>query len=101
MKLLFVHQNFPGQYPHLATHFAARPGHEVVAVGEKANLLRRGAPIPGVKLLGYESAPVKASSFESPVLSAIRRGKTVAAGAAQLRRAGFRPDVIFAHIGWG
>src|SRR5687767_15996421 len=24
-----------------------------------------------------------------------------AAGAAQLRREGFRPDVIFAHIGWG
>jgi glycosyltransferase involved in cell wall biosynthesis len=101
MKLLFVHQNFPGQYRHLAAHFASQPGHEVIAVGEKANVLSRGAPIPGVKLLGYESPPVKASSFESPVLSAIQRGQTVAAGAAQLRRSGFRPDLIFAHIGWG
>jgi glycosyltransferase involved in cell wall biosynthesis len=101
MKLLFVHQNFPGQYRHLAAHFASQPGHEVIAVGEKPNVLSRGAPIPGVKLLGYESPPVKASSFESPVLSAIQRGQTVAAGAAQLRRSGFRPDLIFAHIGWG
>jgi glycosyltransferase involved in cell wall biosynthesis len=101
MKLLFVHQNFPGQYRHLAAHFASQPGHEVVAVGEKANLVRNRAAFPGVKLLGYEMPPVKASSFESPVLSAIQRGKTVAAGAARLRRSGFRPDVIFAHIGWG
>ena len=101
MKLLFIHQNFPGQYRHLAAHFAAQPGHEVVAIGEKANLLRNRAAVPGLKLLGYESTPVKESSFESPILSAIRRGKTVAAGAARLRRSGFRPDVIFAHIGWG
>jgi len=101
MKLLFIHQNFPGQYRHLAAHFASQPGHEVVAVGEKANLLRNGASIPGVKLLAYEPPRANASSFESPVLSAIRRGKTVAAGAARLRRSGFRPDVIFAHIGWG
>jgi len=101
MRLLFVHQNFPGQYRHLAAHFASQPGHEVVAVGEKANLLRNRAPVPGLKLLGYESPPENASSFESPVVRAIQRGKTVAAGAAQLRRSGFRPDVIFAHIGWG
>jgi glycosyltransferase involved in cell wall biosynthesis len=101
MKLLFVHQNFPGQYRHLAAHFASQPGYEVVAVGEKANVLRNHAPIPGLQLLGYEMPPMKGSSFETPVLSAIQRGKTVAAGAARLRRSGFKPDVIFAHIGWG
>jgi glycosyltransferase involved in cell wall biosynthesis len=101
MHFLFVHQNFPGQYRHLAAHFASQPGNEVVAVGEKANLLRNRPQIPGLKLLGYGSPPKKSGSFESPVLSAIQRGKAVAAGAAQLRRSGFRPDVIFAHIGWG
>ena len=40
MRLLFVHQNFPGQYRHLAAHYAAQPGNEVVAVGDKSNLLR-------------------------------------------------------------
>src|SRR5688500_8083290 len=101
MRLLFVHQNFPGQYPHLAAHYAALPGHEVLAVGEKRNLLAR-AQIPGVKLLGYEMKPdPRPAAFEASFLRAVQRGRAVAAGAAQLRRSGFRPDVVFAHIGWG
>ena len=101
MRLLFVHQNFPGQYPHLARHYAAQPGHEVVAVGEKANLLRRRPQMRGVKLLGYVFEEPQNPGFEAPVLKAIKRGRAVAAGALDLRRRGFRPDVVFAHIGWG
>ena len=101
MRLLFVHQNFPGQYCHLAAHYASRPGHEVLAVGEKANLLRRRARLPGVELLGYELEPKAFDPFEAPVAKAILRGRAVAAGALGLRRRGFRPDIIFAHIGWG
>jgi len=89
MRILFVHQNFPGQYRHIAAHYA-RHGHQVVAVGENKNL-RRQQPVPGVRLLGYDA----------PVASAVQRGHRVAAGAAHLRRKGFVPDVIFAHIGWG
>jgi glycosyltransferase involved in cell wall biosynthesis len=101
MRLLFVHQNFPGQYGHLAAHYAAQPGTEVVALGEKANVLRR-ARLPGVKLFGYELGErPQASAFDAPVLKAIHRGRKVAAGAAQLKRAGFEPDVVFTHNGWG
>ncbi len=100
-RLLFVHQNFPGQYRHLAAHYAAEAGYRVVAVGEKANLLRQPR-LPGVEVLGYDlPEPDKADPFNGPVLKAIHRGKRVAVGAAHLRRQGFRPDVIFAHIGWG
>ena len=89
MRILFVHQNFPGQYRHIAAHYA-RNGHQVVGVGENKNL-RRTQPIPGVRLLGYDL----------PGGGAIPRGRRVAAGAAHLRRSGFVPDIIFAHIGWG
>ena len=100
-RLLFVHQNFPGQYRHLAAHYAAQAGYRVVAVGEKANILRQPR-LPGVEVLGYELPELeKADPFNGPVLKAIHRGKRVAAGAAHLRRQGFRPDLIFAHIGWG
>jgi glycosyltransferase involved in cell wall biosynthesis len=98
MRLLFLHQNFPGQYRHVAAHYAAQPGNEVVAVGHKANSLR---PIPGVKLLGYNFEDPKTATFEGPAVRAIARGKAVAAGMAHLRRGGLRPDVIFTHIGWG
>ena len=98
MRILFVHQNFPGQYGHIAAHYATR--HQVVAIGEKPNLLRR-AQIRGVKLLGYELQPLQVNPFEGNVLKAIHRGKRVATAASVLRRSGFVPDVIFAHIGWG
>ena len=103
MRLLFVHQNFPGQYRHLAAHYAAAGGHEVVCVGEKTNVLRQRPALAGAKLLGYELPELKPvpGAFEGSVLRAIHRGRAVAAGAARLRQAGFKPDVIFAHIGWG
>ena len=34
MKILFVHQNFPGQFLHLAPALAAR-GHQVLAVTDE------------------------------------------------------------------
>jgi glycosyltransferase involved in cell wall biosynthesis len=99
--LLFVHQNFPGQYRHLAAHYAGEAGYRVVAVGEKANILRQ-ARLPGVEVFGYDlpEAPTT-DPFNAPVVRAIQRGKRVAAGAAELKRQGLRPDLIFAHIGWG
>ena len=100
-RLLFVHQNFPGQYRHLAAHYAAEAGYRVVAVGEKANLMRQPR-LPGVEVLGYDLPELKdVDPFNGAVVKAIHRGKRVAAGAAHLKRQGFRPDVIFAHIGWG
>lgn len=100
MRLLFVHQNFPGQYRHLAAHYASQPGIEVAAIGEKANLLRRGEALRGVKLFGYELGKMpQAAAFDAPVLKAIHRGRRVAAAAAHLKRAGFKPDVIFTHNG--
>jgi glycosyltransferase involved in cell wall biosynthesis len=104
VRLLFVHQNFPGQYRHLAPYFASRPGNEVVGVGEKENVLRQRPLMPGVKLLGYDLPklePAKFNPFNASVVRAIHRGRTVARGAASLRKSGFRPDVVFTHLGWG
>ena len=49
MRVFFVHQNFPGQFLHLARHLAAQPGHEVIAITK-----RRDAPIAGVKRVIYK-----------------------------------------------
>ena len=95
MRCLFVHQNFPGQYGRIAAWYASH-GHQVFAIGEKANLQRR-QQIRGVKLLGYELQVLEADSLQK----AIHRGKRVATAASVLRRSGFVPEVIFAHIGWG
>ena len=104
MRLLFVHQNFPGQYRHLAPHLAARGGHEITGLGEKANVLRQKPVLPGVKLLGYTGPQLPASAVNpltASVQQAVHRGRVVARGAEKLRRTGYRPDLVLAHIGWG
>ena len=103
MKLLLVHQNFPGQYKHLAARFGADPGVQVVAIGEQDNLSKR-PDIPGVQRLAYRVAREVGKEIH-PYLrnieAAVLRGQAVARIAMQLRAKGFVPDLICAHPAWG
>jgi len=61
-------------------------------------------PIPGVKLVGYETPPVT-SATTLPTLrtteAAVQRGQMVLTALLRLKKAGFYPDVVYAHPGWG
>lgn len=99
MKVLFVHQNCPGQFKHLAPRLASVEGNEVVFI------TRTGKPnLPNVRKLEYTPAREPAPSthrylrlMEEGVLS----GQAVAKVALEAKKKGFRPDVIVAHVGWG
>jgi glycosyltransferase involved in cell wall biosynthesis len=98
MKILFVHQNFPGQFPHLAPALAKR-GHEVLALTAETNM----RPSP-VKLVKYRKpdAVTLSSPLTRHYAESAERGARAAMAARQLRdRYGYRPDVIFGHSGWG
>ncbi len=103
MKVLFIHQNFPGQYLHLAQHLRAVADNEVVGVGELDNIKRRGT-IGGITTLGYPS-PRKAGEathhYLQPTEAAVRRGQAAARVLLGLKQKGFEPDVISVHPGWG
>lgn len=98
MKILFVHQNFPGQFPHLAPALEAR-GHHVLALTTETN----SRPSP-VKVLKYRKP---AEVTIEPRLTRMyadcaERGLKAALAARQLRaRHNYVPDVIFGHSGWG
>ena len=97
MNILFIHQNFPGQFKFLAPALAAA-GHRVHA------LRIDGRDLLGVEVHRYtlkrsssrETHPW-AAEFESKVI----RGEACALAAIQLKAAGFTPDVIVANPGWG
>lgn len=105
MRLLLIHQNLPGQYRHLLTYYGQQPGFQVVGLGEMRRLRENiRKPISGVRLIGYETPPaVKATSL--PTLrtteAAVMRGQTVLKVLLRLKKAGFYPDVVYAHPGWG
>jgi glycosyltransferase involved in cell wall biosynthesis len=99
MNILFVHQNFPGQYRHVAPALAARPGYQVIGLGENP-----GEPLPGVQHIRYK-APDPAGEHTHRYIkrfeAAVRRGQTVARAALALQERGFVPDMICCHPGWG
>lgn len=105
MRLLLIHQNLPGQYRHLLSHYGSRSDCDVVGLGEmkhlKANIRQ---PIPGVRLIGYDTPPMPSAST-LPTLrateAAVHRGQSVLAVLLKLKKAGFYPDVVYAHPGWG
>lgn len=100
MKILFVHQNFPGQFLHLAPELARR-GHECLALTDGGN--QRASEIPVLKYK-HEAPKVDpaATRLGRTYTQMSDRGVTVARAAQQLRdRNGYVPDVIFGHSGWG
>jgi glycosyltransferase involved in cell wall biosynthesis len=100
MNILFVHQNFPGQFRYSATALAADRSNRVVALG----INKPAYPTPGV---AYGRYPIKRKPSEDlmPLLQDIQtktiRGEACAAAAAELKRRGFEPDVVVIHPGWG
>ncbi|MBD3763881.1 MAG: glycosyltransferase [Rhodobacterales bacterium] len=100
MKVLFVHQNFPGQFPHLAPELARR-GHDCLALTDATN--QRPSPIPVVRYR-HQAAAVDAAATRlgRNFTTMTDRGVTVARAAARLRDdRGYAPDLILAHSGWG
>jgi glycosyltransferase involved in cell wall biosynthesis len=104
MRFLFVHQNFPGQFRHVATALAAR-GHQVVALGVN----RTPEKFPGVQHLLYGEPKLDAKEPGKHPLSGaldemrtkVLRGEAAARAMEVIRDKGYVPDVVVAHSGWG
>jgi glycosyltransferase involved in cell wall biosynthesis len=98
-RILFVHQNFPAQFVHLAPELVKR-GHDVLALTAETN-----QRIQAVPTLRYRH---EALSLQDPAwriaahfAEQSARGESVALAALQMKRSGYVPDLIFGHPGWG
>ncbi len=98
MKLLFIHQNFPGQYAHAARHLV-HAGHEVSFITQP-----RQARIEGVRKLEYRPRPALGSAahpYLRELENAVANGLEVAKLCHWLDRDKFVPDIVIGHNGWG
>lgn len=100
MKILFIHQNYPGQFRHLAPALAAR-GDDVRALTCRVD---KPAVFDGVRVNPYrvaakpaEGGAAWAREFEERLLY----GYFCAGEAQKAQKAGYSPDVIVGHPGWG
>jgi glycosyltransferase involved in cell wall biosynthesis len=100
MRLLVLHQNFPGQFGHMVKAWSQRPGWDVRALG------RDTAPgLPGFDgLVRYKLARAP-HAHQHPYLrtmeSAVLHGQQVARMLLDMKKRGFKPDAVLAHPGWG
>ena len=97
-KILFLHQNFPGQYKHLAPALAAEKNIECISISQNPSGLEsikhyqykiNEGNIPNVNRLVTE--------FETKMI----RATCVAKLCIEIKEEGFDPDLIIAHPGWG
>ena len=97
--ILFIHQAFPGQFKNLARALA-QEGHKIVALA-----MNPIESMPEVTLIRY--APIRRQLDEkSPDLlremdARLIRGESIYQAMKALKKQGLKPDVIYAHPGWG
>jgi glycosyltransferase involved in cell wall biosynthesis len=101
MRILFVHQNFPGQFGSLAAALARR-GHRVTALRQATQ--QQQQQIEGVELQGWtaeRSTTAQAHPWAQDIETKLIRAEASARAAERLQRSGWCPDLIIGHPGWG
>lgn len=99
MRILFVHNNFPGQYARIIRHLKTRPGFELLSGSLASN--RQPAPI---RRIGY--TPHRAPRKDiHPALNytemTVIRGQAVYQAFLPIKKKGWKPDIMLAHSGFG
>jgi glycosyltransferase involved in cell wall biosynthesis len=98
MRALFVHNNFPAQFVHLAPALKAR-GWQVAAIGSPT-----ARSIAGIPLLRYQLSRGTTQGIHPLAVrweADAMRGAAAASAAKTLQDKGFTPDLILGHCGWG
>lgn len=100
MRILFVHQAFPGPFQYMAGLLGALSRTTVLFLSERH---RREVKIPGVRslLIPTPKPTEEHDPVEREMLQALRRGASTANALLRLQRGGFRPDIVCSSAGDG
>jgi glycosyltransferase involved in cell wall biosynthesis len=99
MRILFLHQNFPGQFHHVAQALAASGAHHPLALIPTDN--QRPQSIPVRRYPWRAVQHVRRSGLASHYVDCAGRGAVVADALLTLKSEGYEPDLVVGHGGWG
>jgi glycosyltransferase involved in cell wall biosynthesis len=101
MNVLFIHQNFPAQFKHLAPHLALDINNNILALSARSDLPKEWM---GVKLFNYKIKKNSTTGIH-PLITELEtkviRGEACFHACIELNDQGFIPDVVIGHPGWG
>lgn len=95
--LVFMHQNFPGQFLHLCRRLAV--DNTVYFITKKTR-----NRIPKVRLVEYElktNPELTPHSYLRSQQDAVYHGQAAARALLAMKQQNVRPDIIVGHCGWG
>ncbi len=99
MRILFLHQNFPGQFPHIASHLASITGNQVLSISQP-----QAKGLPNVQNITYQPTRSITNGIHHYIAgleSAVLNGQATAKVMEALKQKGFVPDAVIGHAGWG
>jgi len=103
MKILFIHQNFPGQFLHLAPALVGQ-GHAVSALAIERDKDPKPDVHNGIAMHYYKPSQGSSKTVHPWVMdfeTKIIRGEALFHRALQMKASGYVPDLVIAHPGWG
>ena len=98
MRLLFLHNNFPAQFGALARYMSIR-GHDV-AFGTRW----QGTPPDWLRMVRFRphrEVGKQQHPYLAFVENAVLNGQALARRGWEMKEAGYSPDLVVAHSGWG
>lgn len=105
MRVLIIHQNFPGQFRHVAKAWSERPGWQVVGIGRDTAPglpeLEKTGRLTLIRYKPHRQVHPNQHHYLRRMEDAVLHGQAVARVLLKLKAQGFTPDVILAHPGWG
>ena len=102
MKILFLHQNFPGQFKHLAQ--ALKSQHQVLAIAcstDRGIVQQEWLDIPVHYYHPSQGSTAGVHPWAADFETKLIRAQGAFLKAQELKAQGFTPDIIVAHPGWG
>lgn len=99
MRILFIHNNFPGQYARIVRHLKSRRDIDMLSGSLASN-----KQLATIKRIGY-TPHREARKDIHPALSytetSVIRGQAVYTAFMPVKAKGFNPDIILTHSGFG
>jgi len=100
MNILFIHQNFPGQFKFLAPALA-RLGHRVVAMTMGKIDIEVWQGVEMVSYSARKSSTPQVHPWVADFETKVIRAEACFNAAIGMKAGGFFPDIVVAHHGWG